>query len=147
MATVDRIALAPEITALAPRWSALCRWPLNGSTQRQSRGGPSGRLACFRQASARRQPDSSQQGSPHEPGDACCVRNPPGLFAPALAQAGLAPDRVIYVEAGDEKAVLAIFEEGLRHRRLGAVVAEVAHLSMAASRRLQLAPGGSGTIR
>src|SRR5229473_7285951 len=29
------------------------------------------------------------------------------LFAPALAQAGLAPDRVIYVEAGDEKTVLA----------------------------------------
>ncbi len=26
------------------------------------------------------------------------------LFAPALALAGLAPDRVIYVEAGDEKA-------------------------------------------
>ena len=43
------------------------------------------------------------------------------LFAPALALAGLAPDRVIYVEAGDEKAVLACFEEGLRYRRLGAV--------------------------
>ena len=27
------------------------------------------------------------------------------LFAPALAQAGLMPDRVIYVEAGDEKSV------------------------------------------
>src|SRR5262249_1546770 len=37
------------------------------------------------------------------------------LFAPALALAGLAPDRVIYVEAGDEKSVLACFEEGLRH--------------------------------
>ena len=37
------------------------------------------------------------------------------LFAPALAQAGLAPGRVIYVEAGDEKSVLACFEEGLRH--------------------------------
>ncbi len=32
------------------------------------------------------------------------------LFAPALAQAGLSPDRVIYVEASDEKAVLACFE-------------------------------------
>src|SRR5271154_2774294 len=32
------------------------------------------------------------------------------LFAPAVAQAGLAPDRVIYVEAGDEKTVLACFE-------------------------------------
>ena len=68
------------------------------------------------------------------------------LFAPALAQAGLAPDWVIYVEAGDEKTVLACFEEGLRCRRLGAVVAEVAHLSMTTSRRLQLAAEGSGVI-
>ena len=55
------------------------------------------------------------------------------LFAPALAQAGLMPDRVIYVEAGDEKSVLICFEEGLRHGGLGAVVAEVAQLSMTAS--------------
>jgi protein ImuA len=68
------------------------------------------------------------------------------LFAPALAQAGLAADRVIYVEAGDEKSVLACFEEALRHSKLGAVVAEVAHLSMTASRRLQLAAEGSGVI-
>ena len=68
------------------------------------------------------------------------------LFAPALAQAGLAPDRVIYVEAGDDKAVLACFEEALRHAKLGAVVAEVARLSMTASRRLQLAAEGSGVI-
>jgi protein ImuA len=34
----------------------------------------------------------------------------------------------------------------LRHGRLGAVVAEVAGLSMAASRRLQLAAEGSGVI-
>ena len=47
------------------------------------------------------------------------------LFAPALAQAGLVPDRVIYVEAGDEKSVLACFEEGLRHGGLGGVVAGV----------------------
>jgi len=68
------------------------------------------------------------------------------LFAPALAQAGVAPVRVIYVEAGDEKSVLACFEEGLRHGGLGAVVAEVARLSMTASRRLQLAAESSGTI-
>jgi protein ImuA len=68
------------------------------------------------------------------------------LFAPALAQAGLVPDRVIYVEAGDEKSVLICFEEGLRHGGLGAVVAEVARLSMTASRRLQLAAESSGTI-
>jgi protein ImuA len=68
------------------------------------------------------------------------------LFAPSLAQAGLAADRVIYVEATDEKSVLACFEEGLRHGGLGAVVGEVARLSMTASRRLQLCAEGSGTI-
>jgi protein ImuA len=56
----------------------------------------------------------------------CVMR--PDLFAPALAQAGLVPDRVIYVEAGDETSVLICFEEGLRHSGLGAVVAEVARL-------------------
>ncbi len=74
----------------------------------------------------------------------CLTR--PDLFAPALAQAGLVADRVIYVEAGDDKATLACFEEGLRHGGLGAVVAEVARLSMTASRRLQLAAESSGAI-
>jgi protein ImuA len=74
----------------------------------------------------------------------CLTR--PDLFAPALAQTGLVPGRVIYVEAGDEKSVLICFEEGLRHGGLGAVVAEVARLSMTASRRLQLAAESSGTI-
>jgi protein ImuA len=74
----------------------------------------------------------------------CLTR--PDLFAPAIAQAGLPPDRVIYVEAGDEKSILACFEEGLRHPRLGAVVAEVARLSMTASRRLQLAAETAGSI-
>jgi len=68
------------------------------------------------------------------------------LFAPAMAQAGLKPGRVIYVEAGDDKALLACFEEGLRHGGLGAVVAEVARLSMPSSRRLQLSAESSGTI-
>lgn len=74
-----------------------------------------------------------------------CITKP-DLFAPALAQAGLPPNRVIYVEAGDEKTVLACMEEGLRHGGLGAVVAEVARLSMTASRRLQLAAEGTGSI-
>lgn len=74
-----------------------------------------------------------------------CVTKP-DLFAPALAQAGLPPDRVIYVEAGDDKSVLACMEEGLRHGGLGAVVAEVARLSMTTSRRLQLAAEGTGSI-
>src|ERR1700719_4353501 len=74
-----------------------------------------------------------------------CVTRP-DLFAPALSQAGLKSDRVIYLEGGDEKTVLACFEEGLRHGGLGAVVAEVARLPMTASRRLQLAAEGAGTI-
>ncbi|UDF03031.1 ImuA family protein [Asticcacaulis sp. AND118] len=70
----------------------------------------------------------------------CITRN--DLFAPGLAQAGLTPDRLIYVEAGDEKSVLACCEEALRHRGLGAVVGEVSRLSLTASRRLQLAAEG-----
>lgn len=72
-----------------------------------------------------------------------CVTQP-DLFAPALQQVGLETDRLIYLEAGDEKSLLACFEEGLRHGGLGAVVAEVARLSMTASRRLQLAAEASG---
>lgn len=68
------------------------------------------------------------------------------LFAPGLEQAGLPSDRVIYVEAGDDTSVLACMEEGLRHGGLGAVVADVAKLSMTASRRLHLAAKGSGTM-
>ncbi len=74
----------------------------------------------------------------------CVIRQ--DLFAPALAQAGLAPDRVVYAEAEDEKAVLACFEEGLRHGGLGSVVAEIGRLSMTNSRRLQLAAESSGTL-
>lgn len=74
----------------------------------------------------------------------CITR--PDLFAPAIAQAGLSAGRVIYVEAGDDKAVLACMEEGLRHGGLGAVLGEVARLSMSASRRLQLAAEGSGSV-
>jgi protein ImuA len=74
-----------------------------------------------------------------------CIAKP-DLFAPALAQAGLAADRVVYVEAGDDKAILACMEEGLRHGGLGAVVGEIARLPMTASRRLQLAAEGTGSI-
>lgn len=66
------------------------------------------------------------------------------LFAPALAGAGLHPDRVIYVETGSAQGVLIAMEEGLRHGGLGGVVGEVERLSMLASRRLQLAAEASG---
>ena len=68
------------------------------------------------------------------------------LFAPGLEQSGLPPDRVIHVEAGDDRSVLACMEEGLRHGGLGAVVADIARLPMTASRRLHLAAKESGTI-
>jgi len=68
------------------------------------------------------------------------------LFAPALEQAGLSADRVIYVEAGDDQALLGCFEEGLRCGALAGVVAEVARLPMVVSRRLQLAAESSGII-
>src|ERR1700710_1619936 len=48
------------------------------------------------------------------------------LFAPALAQVGLHADRVIYVDACDEKSVLACFEEGVSHGGLRHVVAHAA---------------------
>ncbi len=66
------------------------------------------------------------------------------LFAPALAGAGLHPDRVIFAECGNERTVLLCLEEGLRHAGLAGVVGEVARLPITASRRLQLAAEASG---
>ena len=74
----------------------------------------------------------------------CVIRQ--DLFAPAISRAGLAPDRVVYAEAEDEKAVLACCEEGLRHGGLGSVVAEIGRLTMTNSRRLQLAAESAGTL-
>jgi protein ImuA len=63
----------------------------------------------------------------------------PDLFAPGLALAGLPPDRVLYAECGSDEDVLAVMEEGLRHRGLAAVVGEAGRVAMASTRRLQLA--------
>lgn len=68
------------------------------------------------------------------------------LFAPGLYQAGLSPERVLYAEARDDAELLALMEEGLRHRGLGAVIGEVKRAGMAATRRLQLAAEGGRTI-
>ena len=68
------------------------------------------------------------------------------LFAPGLCQAGLAPKRLLYAEAADDAELLAIMEEGLRHRGLGAVVGEAQQVAMPATRRLQLAAEGGRTI-
>jgi protein ImuA len=65
------------------------------------------------------------------------------LFAPALANVGLSPARVIYLEAG--RQVLGAMEEGLRAKNLAGVVGETsARITLTASRRLQLAAEGSG---
>jgi protein ImuA len=67
------------------------------------------------------------------------------LFAPALANAGLTPDRLFYAECGNTAEMLAVMEEGLRSGGLAAVVGEAAAVPMAALRRLQLAAEESGT--
>src|SRR3546814_14667489 len=69
------------------------------------------------------------------------------LFAPALALAGLDPDRVIYVAARDATSLLSCFEEGLRPGGLGGVIAEAARLSLPASRRLPLSDHSHSTNR
>ncbi len=68
------------------------------------------------------------------------------LFAPALAGAGLHPDRVIYAEAGRPEAVLLALEDALHHRGLACVVGELSGpLTLTASRRLHLACETVGT--
>ena len=74
----------------------------------------------------------------------CLTR--PDLFFPALAQAGLHPSRVIFVESDKEEDVLANMEEALSYGGLGAVVGELVRLPMVHSRRLQLAAERTGTL-
>lgn len=67
------------------------------------------------------------------------------LFAPGLAAAGLAPDRLIHAECRRDEEVLAVMEDALRHGGLAAVVGETGWLGLAPARRLQLAAEESGT--
>jgi protein ImuA len=67
------------------------------------------------------------------------------LFAPALAQAGLTPDRLLYAQCRDDAEALAVMEEGVRHGSLAAVIGEAGRADMAATRRLQLVAEESGT--
>lgn len=68
------------------------------------------------------------------------------VYAPALAQAGLDLDRVVFCKAPDQMALLSAAEEALRHRGVGAVVAEVSRLGLTESRRLKLAAETSGAL-
>ncbi|MGM4909372.1 ImuA family protein [Rhizobium sp. 768_B6_N1_8] len=74
----------------------------------------------------------------------CLTR--PDLFFPAISQAGLHPDRVIFCEGDKEEDVLASMEEGLSFGGFGAVVGELVRLPMTASRRLHLAAEKTGTM-
>lgn len=67
------------------------------------------------------------------------------LYSPGLEQAGLGPDRVVFVEARDDTEVLAVVEDALRSRSLAAVVGEVRRADMTATRRLQLAAAEGAT--
>jgi protein ImuA len=68
------------------------------------------------------------------------------LYPPGLAGAGLHPDRLLHGTAPDEKTVLLVMEEALRHTGLAAVVGELTLLPMVASRRLVLAAEKSGVL-
>ncbi|MCC2610841.1 ImuA family protein [Neorhizobium petrolearium] len=74
----------------------------------------------------------------------CLTR--PDLFFPALAQAGLHPKRVVFVESDKEEDVAANMEEALSFGGCGAVVGEMVRLPMVVSRRLQLVAERTGTI-
>ncbi|WP_249341665.1 protein ImuA [Sphingomonas sp. 3P27F8] len=67
------------------------------------------------------------------------------LYAPGLEQAGLVPDRLVLAQARDERELLAVMEDALRHGGLSAVVGDVRRIDMTASRRLQLAAADGRT--
>ncbi len=67
------------------------------------------------------------------------------LYAPGLEQAGLPPSRIVFAQGRDDKEVLALVEDALRHGTVAAVVAEVNRADMIATRRLQLAAEAGGT--
>jgi len=66
------------------------------------------------------------------------------LFAPGLAEFGLASERLIVVRAGRQEDRLWALEETLRHPGIAAGLAEVGRLGLSAGRRLQLAAETKG---
>ncbi|MFQ5985388.1 MAG: ImuA family protein [Alphaproteobacteria bacterium] len=72
----------------------------------------------------------------------CLTRE--GLYGPGLGAFGLHPDRLIVVRARRADDVLWAMEEGLRCRRVGAVLGEMHAVTLTMSRRLQLAAEAGG---
>jgi len=66
------------------------------------------------------------------------------VFPSGLNHFGLAPDRVVFINATRPKEALWIMEEALKCEALTAVIGEVKELSFTDSRRLQLAVEHSG---
>lgn len=75
--------------------------------------------------------------------DGCCVwvstipRR--SVFVPALKAFGIDPERILFVDAANQKQTLWVLEEALKCSSLKAVVGELTELSFNDSRRLQLA--------
>lgn len=86
---------------------------------------------------------SLQQGSPPGPRDQGLVPDPPGLFFPALGQAGLHPKRVMFVQGDREEDVAATVEEALSYGGLGAVVGGAGEASASGSGLFKLRVGGA----
>ena len=68
------------------------------------------------------------------------------LHAHGLRHQGLDPGRLVLVAVRRNEEVLWAMEEGLKARRLGAVIGEIGKLDLTASRRLQLAAEASGVM-
>ena len=81
-------------------------------------------------------------------GEAVWVLQRADLHAPGAAALGLRPDRLLFVQAGDDAEALAALEDALRTPGVAAAAAEVDRLDLVAGRRLQLAceRGGTGFV-
>lgn len=66
------------------------------------------------------------------------------VFAPALKQFGIEPDRIIFVHTSKLKDALWTVEEALKCEAFTAVIGEMPQLGFSESRRLQLAVERSG---
>ena len=152
IAALRRLSAAQSSLSSSPSRPAAVPIPLGAAIDRALPGGGLARGALHEVAGA---------GEESEHGGVAClfvagclapldgvvlwIGLPPLVYPPALAGAGLHPDRVIYAEAARPTEVLLAMEDSLRHAGLAGVVGELpGRLSLTASRRLQLAAEASG---